>query len=88
MATRMHELAHRRDPTSLRGLGQAVFIAKCLCKGVKEDQIIKLFHGDKQLVEMWLNFLRHNRWVEYSLRTDRWSLTVKGREKVTGIIPT
>ena len=74
------------DPTNLRGLKQAVFIAVRICSGVKAEQIAKLFLGDEQLVSMWVNFLRHNHWVSYSEPLQIWVLTEKGQEKVSDTI--
>lgn len=53
---------------------------------MKLEQIIRLFHGDKQLVSMWVSFLKHNHWVQYHAAKQEWVLTEKGREKATGII--
>jgi hypothetical protein len=87
MATIMPELRQAVvEPSNLRGLNQAMFIADCLCKGVNENQIVSLFHDDKQLVDMWISFLKHNHWVEYNLLKHNWALTAKGQEKVTGIL--
>jgi hypothetical protein len=87
MALTLRELHQSHtDPTSLHGLNQAMFISDCLCKGMKEEDIIKLFHGDKQLVSMWVSFLKHNHWVEYQAHERKWALTAKGLEKTTGII--
>ena len=55
------------DPSSLRGLDQAFYILECLCDGEPNEEIQEKFDGDKQLVDMWLNFLKHNHWVNYDI---------------------
>ena len=70
-----------RDPTTLRGLMQAVYISERLCAGESEEIVIAKFKGDEQLVRMWISFLRHSRWAEYDLFSQRWTMTQKGKER-------
>ena len=69
------------DPTALRGLMQAVYISERLCSGDSEEMVVARFGGDEQLVRMWISFLRHSRWAEYDLFSQRWTMTKKGEER-------
>jgi hypothetical protein len=42
-------------------------------------------HGDKQLVDMWTNFLKHNHWITYDHLTSGWVLTDKGKQWIEQI---
>ena len=87
MATTLNHLCQTHiDPKNLRGLKQAEFIAEHLCNGIKEEQIVRLFHGDKQLVDIWVSFLMHNHWIEHNEAAKEWIMTAKGKEKTTGIV--
>jgi hypothetical protein len=46
--------------------------------GLSGSEIIDLFQGDKQLVEIWKAFLIHNRWMEHP--DGKWIITDKGKE--------
>lgn len=72
------------DPKALRGIEQALFILECLCNGDLDEEIYHKFHGDEQLVKMWLIFLKHNHWVSYNTSRHVWALTDKGIERATG----
>jgi hypothetical protein len=65
------------EPVRLAGLKQAVYVMDCLVKGHSEEQIAITLGDDKQLVSMWLLFLKHNHWIEETM--NGWSLTAKGR---------
>ena len=66
------------DPLRLSGLKQAAYVLDCLQNGLDENEIASKFEGDRQLVKMWISFLRHNHWME---RPDgKWTATAKGRE--------
>jgi len=65
------------EPDMLVGLKQAVYVMDCLVKGHREEQIAITLGGDKQLVSMWLLFLKHNHWMEETM--SGWSLTAKGK---------
>jgi hypothetical protein len=52
------------NPLRLHGLRQAIYILKCLEKGQTEQEIIKYFEGDSQLVELWINFLLDIHWIQ------------------------
>ena len=71
-----------KDPTLLRGLSQAVFVSQCLCNRDSEEAIVTKFKGDRQLVKMWVSFLRHSRWLDYDMFSQKWTLTEKGRERM------
>jgi hypothetical protein len=61
----------------LAGLQQATFILKCLVTGQNKEDIVFEFGGDAQLVDMWISFLKHNKWIERN-RDGEWSVTEKG----------
>jgi hypothetical protein len=42
-------------------------------------------HSDKQLVEMWTNFLLHNYWITFDGLTAEWVLTDKGKRWIKQI---
>ena len=68
------------DQKASRCLHQAIFILGCLCEGELEDDIMAKFQGDKQLMDMWVIFLKHNHWLFYEAAEERWALTEKGKE--------
>ncbi|MBV9668805.1 MAG: hypothetical protein JO327_11835 [Nitrososphaeraceae archaeon] len=46
------------------GLTGAACILKCLSKGYSKNQIIhEKFEGDRQLVSVWIEFLKDKNWV-------------------------
>ena len=51
---------------------------KCFEEGKDESDIIQLFQGDEQLVEIWKNFIIHNHWMNE--RDGKWEATPKGLE--------
>jgi hypothetical protein len=59
-------------------LTQAIFILKSLRDGKSEQEIVDLFEGDKQIVEIWTSFLAHNKWMEHP--DGKWEVTTKGNE--------
>jgi hypothetical protein len=67
------------EPVRLGGLKQAVYVLDCLVKGHSEEQIAITLGNDKQLVQMWILFLKHNHWIEEGL--NGWSVTAKGRTR-------
>jgi hypothetical protein len=87
MASQLFPNINKKDmqPWRLRGLKQAVFVSECLCRGETEDQITERFNGDKQLVDMWVSFARHNHWIEYDTNKARWSKTLKGERQAYDI---
>ena len=66
------------NPVDLRGLKQAVYVLQSLEQGKTADQIVDKFKGDRQLVEIWTNFLIHNHWIE---RTNAGGFSATGRGK-------
>ncbi|MFY3742136.1 MAG: hypothetical protein HMLIMOIP_002600 [Candidatus Nitrosomirales archaeon] len=66
------------DPVRLAGLKQAVYVMECLVKGNNEEEIAIALGNDKQLVSMWILFLKHNHWIEETM--GGWSITVKGQK--------
>jgi hypothetical protein len=74
-----------RDPLELHGLPQAIFILEHLCKGKSEDELIEQLDGDRQLVDMWVNFLVHNHWIVNDGSSDGWIITGKGRRWIETI---
>jgi DNA-binding IclR family transcriptional regulator len=73
-------------PRALRGLDQALFILEHLCEGELEDKIVQEFEGDKQLVQLWLNFLKHNHWVKYDIAECQWTMTERSKEWAAGVL--
>ena len=66
------------NPLQLTGLKQAIFVLKCMEDGMKESENVELFQGDKQLVDIWKNFLIHNEWINQA--DSKWEVTDKGKE--------
>ena len=62
----------------MSGLTQAIYILKALEDGKSETEIVELFGGDKQIVDIWMNFLVHNHWMEHP--NGKWQVTPKGKE--------
>ena len=87
MASRHDDLVSQKEiaPFKLRGLMQAVYVSECLCLGFTQEEIAGKFNGDTQLVDMWVSFVRHNHWVDYDIKTHRWSMTSKGERQACDI---
>ncbi len=70
------------NPVNLRGLKQALFVLQSLEQGKTADQIVDRFDGDRQLVEIWTNFLVHNQWIKLEVNNGiaRYVATNKGIE--------
>ncbi|HEX7031992.1 MAG TPA: hypothetical protein VF172_03230 [Nitrososphaera sp.] len=45
---------------------------------MSESEIVELFRGDEQLVDIWRSFLLHNHWIEQV--DGKWAVTKKGKE--------
>ena len=73
------------DPSHLHGLEQAIYILEQLCGGKEKSVVIREMHGDKQLVEMWTNFLLHNYWITFDGLAGDWVLTDKGKRWIKQI---
>src|SRR5919199_6531752 len=71
---------NNNDLSCLHGLEKAIYILEQLCGGKEKSEVIRAIHGDKQLVDMWSNFLQHNHWVMYDHRKNEWVLTEKGKQ--------
>ena len=67
------------NPIQLVGLKQAAHVMRSLIKGQIKEEIVIEFGGDSQLVDMWILFLEHNRWMEKGAN-GRWSLAAKGQQ--------
>jgi len=52
---------------------------KCLSAGQYPEQIVDKFDGDKQLVDLWMSFLIHNKCIQNPV-DHRWIVTEKGKE--------
>ena len=66
----------------LRGLKQALYVSHRVGEGQNNDQIIREFDGDSQLVEMWTNFLVHNHWIKNN-KLGEMTVTEKGSLWIT-----
>ena len=88
MATRQDdiELLNYIHPLKLRGLMQAVYVSECLSNGETYEKIVAKFEGDIQLVDMWVNFVKHNGWIRYDTETQQWSTTEKGKQRIYEVI--
>ena len=73
------------EPFKMHGLMQAVYVSECLCLGVSQEEIAVRFNGDRQLVDMWVSFVRHNHWVYYDVKAHHWSMTPKGERQAYDI---
>jgi hypothetical protein len=77
---------------------QATYILRCLEKGQTEQEIIKDFEGDAQLVEIWTNFLRDIHWVQRREMSttppplangiSTWVVTDEGKERLSNTAAT
>lgn len=69
-------MATMMDPGRLSGLKQASYVMQRLTEGQSSEEIAASLGGDKQLVAMWLSFLRHNHWM--TADDKGWAVTAKG----------
>jgi hypothetical protein len=46
--------------------------------GIDESEIVELFQGDKQLVDIWKSFLIHIKWINQP--DSKFEVTDKGKE--------
>lgn len=68
-------------PDYLSGLTGAIYILKCLSDGLSIDQIISdIFEGDRQLVFIWIEFLKNHHWLEENENSNTGD---HGRVKIT-----
>jgi hypothetical protein len=37
---------------------------RCIDSGISDQEIVRRFKGDEQLVNIWIMFLRGNHWLE------------------------
>ena len=70
----------------LRGLRAAAFIADSLAESKDKKWIVSRFNGDEQLVNMWISFIHHNRWVNKACSSEEWSLTDKGKKRINSLM--
>jgi hypothetical protein len=70
----------------LRGLRAAAFIAGSLAESKEKEWIVSKFNGDKQLVNMWITFIHHNGWVNRDTAREKWSLTDKGKKRISSLM--
>jgi len=75
---------HYKD--GLRGLRAAAFIAGSLAESKDKKWIVSRFNGDEQLVNMWISFIHHNRWVNKAGSSEEWSLTDKGKKRISSLM--
>jgi len=47
-----------------------------------EDKIVEKFDGDAQIVKIWIDFLKDNRWLIKDTVNNKWILTDKGKEQM------
>jgi len=59
-----------------------MYILDCLRDGLSEDQIVANCNSDAQLVKIWIDFLKDNRWVIKDDANNRRILTDKGKEQM------
>jgi predicted transcriptional regulator len=59
-----------------------MFILDCLHESMPEDKIVEKFDGDAQIVKIWIDFLKDNRWLIKDTVNNRWILTDKGKEQM------
>lgn len=59
-----------------------MYILDCLQDGISEDQIVKNCDGDNEMVKVWLDFLKDNRWVIKDTPNNRCVLTDKGKQQM------
>jgi len=71
------------DNDCLRGLRAAAFIANSLDKSKDKEWIIAKFHGDEELVNMWISFIQHNGWIYKNLREELGALQTRVKSAST-----
>lgn len=59
-----------------------MYILDSLHEGTSEDKIVSNFDGDAQIVKIWIDFLKDNRWLIKDEVNNRWVLTDKGKEQM------
>ncbi len=59
-----------------------MYILDCLHDGLSEDQIVANCNSDVQLVKIWIDFLKDNRWVIKDDANNGRILTDKGKEQM------
>jgi hypothetical protein len=77
MATTIDSRAREKndkDPYRLQGLEQAIYLLEELCGGTEKNTLIQKMRGDRQLVDIWMNFLQHNHWISLADH-QQWVLT-------------
>jgi hypothetical protein len=55
-------------------------VLKCREDGIDESEIVGLFQGDKQFVEIWKNFIIDNQWINQA--DSKFEITEKGKELI------
>jgi len=50
--------------SKLHGLKLAVYLLKCINKGLNERQISEFLDNNQKPVEQWFDFLKRNTWIE------------------------
>jgi hypothetical protein len=71
-------------PDYVSGLTGAIYILKCLSDGLSKDQIISdIFEGDRQLVFIWIEFLKNHHWLEENENSNTGD---HGRIKITLVL--
>ena len=55
-----------------------MFVLHCMHEGMSDPEIVELFKGDKQLVDIWKSFILHNHWMQQV--DGKVELTDKGKE--------
>jgi hypothetical protein len=56
---------------------QALFVMEGAVRGHTGDQMAVVFQGNKQLVSMWILFLKRNQWIKE--KVNGWTVTAKGQ---------
>ena len=68
----------------LSPLQQSLYVLDALEKGMTKDQIVQSFDGDKELVSVWMDFIKSMNWLEKNnvktvLTVDSFTVTDAGK---------
>jgi hypothetical protein len=66
-------------PERLSGLRQAMYVLSQIQSGTTLDSIVRACDDDRQVIDIWITFLKERDWIVRDVSTDRWALTEKGK---------
>ena len=70
-------------PERLSGLKQAMYVLSRLYDGAPEKSIVESCDKDRQVIEIWIEFLKERNWIIRDSSNTKWELTEDGKNQVT-----